>query len=89
MSGGSVKYRDEGRGITRSAQSAAAEGRGHPSARASRPVLDGKGRQPRLPLREGSLPDGRDYRLGDPGGFPGSRARPAATPGTSECGKQI
>jgi hypothetical protein len=52
-----------------------AEGWGCPSARASRTVLDGRGRHaPDLLLREGSLPDVRDYMLGDPVFFRGSRA---------------
>jgi hypothetical protein len=60
-----------------------AEGWGCPSARASRTVLDGRGRHaPNLLLREGSLPDGRDYMLGDPVVFRGSRARPLERRGT-------
>ncbi len=46
--------RDEGRGITRPAQSAAAEGRGHRSARARVQCLTEGGGTPRLLLREGS-----------------------------------
>ena len=46
--GTSVQHRGEGRGITRPAQSIAEEGGGHPSARASRPVLDGRGRDASL-----------------------------------------
>jgi hypothetical protein len=49
MSGDFRPARGRGeRGITRAARSIAKEGRGHPSARALRPVLDGRGGTARL-----------------------------------------